>query len=116
MIEEQFHLTRIELWFQYAPWYHGVEAVLMAWDERIRPTQAKVARIEWIDRGEPGTIISPTFKLEMTEAQSAMDRLWQCGIRPTEGRGSAGSLEATEGHLKDMRAIVFDKLKVEQPK
>ena len=31
----------------------------------------------------------------------------QCGIRPSEGSGSAGSLAATERHLHDMRALVF---------
>jgi hypothetical protein len=42
-----------------------------------------------------------------------MDQLWQCGLRPTEGTGSAGSLAATERHLKDMREIAFGLLKNE---
>lgn len=41
-----------------------------------------------------------------------MDALWHCGLRPSEGTGSAGSLAATEKHLKDMRAIAFDLLQM----
>jgi hypothetical protein len=48
----------------------------------------------------------PTFEVEPEEAQNLMDELWRCGLRPTEGTGSAGSLAATERHLKDMRALV----------
>jgi len=52
-----------------------------------------------------------TIKPEM--AQELMDSLWQCGIRPSEGSGSAGSLAATQGHLLDMRKLVSKSLKVE---
>jgi hypothetical protein len=30
-----------------------------------------------------------------------------CGLRPSEGTGSAGALAATERHLKDMQRLVF---------
>jgi hypothetical protein len=45
------------------------------------------------------------FSLDI--AQELMDGLWQCGLRPSEGTGSAGALKATENHLKDMQTIVF---------
>lgn len=38
-------------------------------------------------------------------AQQLVDALWQCGLRPSEGSGSAGALKATETHLKDMQEI-----------
>jgi hypothetical protein len=41
-----------------------------------------------------------------------MDDLWEAGIRPTEGTGSAGALKATQDHLTDMRKIVFSQLKM----
>lgn len=41
-----------------------------------------------------------------------MDELWQAGIRPAEGAGSAGQMAATENHLQDMRTLVFHTLKV----
>ncbi len=55
----------------------------------------------------------PTFTLDKTMAQVLMDELWNCGVRPTDGSGSAGSLLATEKHLNDMRKIVGKKVGVE---
>lgn len=52
----------------------------------------------------------PTLYLQREEAQALMDDLWNCGLRPTEGIGSAGSLLATQKHLDDMRKIAFDLL------
>lgn len=49
----------------------------------------------------------PLLGLTGDEAQQLMDELWNCGIRPAAGAGSAGSLAATERHLEDMRALVF---------
>jgi len=46
-----------------------------------------------------------------SEAQELMDMLWQCGVRPTEGAGTAGSMRATENHLKDLQRIAFGLLK-----
>ena len=51
--------------------------------------------------------------LSKTAAQQLMDDLWACGVRPTEGRGSAGQLVAVQEHLKDMKIIVSKKLGVE---
>ena len=47
------------------------------------------------------------LRLADCRAQELMDRLWTAGLRPTEGRGSAGALAATERHLEDMRKLVF---------
>ncbi len=58
-------------------------------------------------------ISDPTISIGKDEAQLLMDDLWQAGIRPSEGSGSAGSLRATEKHLNDMRKIVENKLGVE---
>lgn len=54
---------------------------------------------------QDGAVSEPTFELSETEAQALMDQLWHCGIRPKEGSGSAGSLAATERHLKDLQRI-----------
>jgi hypothetical protein len=54
-----------------------------------------------------------TISITMDMAQVLMDDLWNCGLRPTEGQGSAGSLAATQKHLNDMRMIVANQLKVE---
>jgi hypothetical protein len=54
-----------------------------------------------------GTIGVPFMRLAQEEAQRLMDELWNCGVRPSEGAGSAGALAATERHLEDMRSLVF---------
>jgi len=41
--------------------------------------------------------------LRPEQAQELMDSLWQCGLRPVQGSGSAGSLAATEEHLKTVK-------------
>lgn len=49
----------------------------------------------------------PTFTLLPEEAQALMDSMWDAGLRPTEGSGSAGAMAATQRHLEDMRTLVF---------
>ena len=60
-----------------------------------------------IEKACETSVVVPTMRLSIQSAQQLMDELWQCGLRPTEGTGSAGSLAATERHLADMRALVF---------
>ena len=61
----------------------------------------------------PAVITEPFARLEVQAAQKLMDELWQCGLRPSEGTGSAGSLAATEKHLVDMQKIAFKKLGID---
>lgn len=51
------------------------------------------------------------LRLRIEEAQSLMDELWQCGLRPSEGTGSAGALAATQKHLEDMQGIAIGLLR-----
>lgn len=60
---------------------------------------------------EEGECCEPFVTISSTAAQMLMDELWRCGLRPTQGEGSAGSLAATERHLKDMRQIAMGLLK-----
>lgn len=57
--------------------------------------------------------VEPFAALSVEQAQELMDELWSCGLRPTEGSGSAGSLAATQKHLEDMRAIAFGSLNLQ---
>lgn len=57
--------------------------------------------------------VEPLLRLRPHDAQELMDELWRCGLRPTEGTGSAGSLAATERHLKDMQRIAMGLLRLE---
>lgn len=58
---------------------------------------------------DDGQRSQPCMVMGRDSAQRLMDELWNVGLRPTEGTGSAGSLAATERHLNDMRALVFIK-------
>lgn len=55
----------------------------------------------------------PMCALDKNQAQHLMDTLWSCGIRPAEGEGSAGSMNAVQKHLLDMRKITGHKLGIE---
>lgn len=55
------------------------------------------------------SVDQPTCCISINEAQALMDDLWTCGLRPTEGAGSAGAMAAVQKHLEDMRLLVFDK-------
>lgn len=57
----------------------------------------------------PGAEVSPVLSLTQTDMQSLMDQLWSCGVRPTEGQGSAGAMAAVQEHLKDLRRLIFEK-------
>lgn len=63
--------------------------------------------LQWEERPTLAVEVEPTISLEYEEAQKLMDELWNCGLRPSEGSGSAGALAATQKHLEDMRRLVF---------
>jgi hypothetical protein len=54
-----------------------------------------------------------TLSAEM--GQQLMDQLWDCGLRPSEGAGSAGQMASVQAHLADMRAIAANRLGLELP-
>ena len=57
---------------------------------------------------------TPSFcTLESDQAQILMDDLWNCGLRPSEGSGSAGAMKAVQDHLADMKKIAFHAVKIE---
>ena len=70
-----------------------------------------VGRLTFEEIKEIGTVVEPSLSIAVNSADNAaqilMDDLWSCGIRPTEGTGSAGSLNATQEHLKDMKTICY---------
>ena len=59
-------------------------------------------------------ICPPPVTLEPDAAQKLMDDLWDCGLRPSEGSGSAGQLAAVQKHLEDFRTMLFKKMGVEK--
>ncbi len=77
---------------------------------------AEVATLKFVPMPRHCAIPSDSI-MTMTQecAQGLMDDLWKCGIRPTEGAGTAGSMAAAQKHLADMRAIVSKKLNIVLP-
>lgn len=61
---------------------------------------------------DDGTRYRPSLSIPEGTAQMLMDQLWRCGYRPTEARSGAGTVEAMQRHLDDMRNIAFHQLKM----
>ena len=109
-------LRNCQLLVHHVPWNLEIACMLVVRKPGLEGAErySYVSNVEFTDV-EPGGIlpeIDPTFTLPRHHAQALMDELWQCGLRPSEGTGSAGSLRAVEKHLDDMRAIVGKQLDV----
>jgi len=90
----------IRFFVQPAPWARGCELYIQhdgAWVQHVECVQV-----------DGRTIPPVAMQLRDEQAQDLIDKLWQAGYRPTEGKGSAGALAATERHLEDMRRLVFE--------
>jgi len=99
----------IEIMARREDWQNGISLYCRQVIENVSESIAQPVVFEKMDRG----LLSPPFlTLGIQSAQNLMDELWQCGVRPTEGTGSAGSLGAVEKHLSDMRKIAFKNLKI----
>jgi len=92
----------LEVRAQRQNWRDGIELLVV-----VRESGAtSVGEPLILRRIEDGECIShPTMTLTHSAAQMLIDELWSCGLRPSEGTGSAGSLAATERHLKDMQSV-----------
>lgn len=82
--------------------------------EKIGDNQISIAEPIKMKKLEPFTYATErSFQIGQTGAQVLMDDLWNCGIRPTEGAGTAGAMAATQEHLKDLRKLLFHTMKVQ---
>ena len=84
-------------------------------DERRAIFLPTVVEYKTVDKIAIPTEPEPWLQLDVESAQRLMDELWNVGLRPSEGTGSAGSLAATQKHLNDVRAIVAKTLDVKLP-
>lgn len=98
----------LEVRAQRPPWRDEVELLALVRND-LGTSIAKPLTLERIADG--AYVSEPTMTLTNKAAQMLMDELWQCGLRPSEGTGSAGSLAATERHLKDMQAVAMGLLR-----
>lgn len=90
---------------QSAPWRRAVELYIASPDRKARVKEVVIEEVS-----HEHFVEEPSFVIDNEAAQVLMDDLWNAGLRPTEGTGSAGSLKATERHLEDMRKIAFKSL------
>lgn len=102
----------------YAPWSQTIDLYLFQCElgplnnRDIGVVARHPIRCELTVHGDESIPQSPTLCLNEITAQRLMDQLWHCGLRPTEGSGSSGSLAATQRHLEDMRTIAFSQLDI----
>ena len=89
------------------PWGDTVDLLIMERTWHKGDDKRRVVTAVTVSDVEAHAFLEPTLRLHRDMAQQLMDNLWQCGLRPTEGTGSAGSLAATQKHLEDMRRLVF---------
>ena len=81
---------------QSAPWSAGVEFVVFKYDPN-KPKELGLSKNGFIElKDKHVTPPEVIMCIKNKEAQTLMDDLWNCGLRPTEGTGSAGSLMAKE--------------------
>jgi hypothetical protein len=100
--------TGYEILVNLNPWAKRVEVLVRLWtgDAGSDLYLDCESVPSWL-KTEDGQQSHPSFSLGMDDAQALMDGLWQCGLRPTEGTGSAGALAATQKHLEDMRELLL---------
>lgn len=91
-------MAHLEPWSDRISLRYGFQTVGDGWTSMGRPPMTK---------HKPGQIIEPFLEITKDEAQQLMDTLWTCGLRPSEGTGSAGAMAATQAHLKDLQRLVF---------
>ena len=97
----------IEIRATACPWWRGVDLLV-----RQGPDVGVNLVME---RKEQGEVIEPTVRISYDDAQTLIDDLWRCGLRPTEGAGTAGAMRAVEQHLADLRTIAFKALDIPDP-
>lgn len=68
-----------------------------------------VAKPLVFEKNDEAAVPQPCMTITQINAQKLMDELWDAGLRPSEGSGSAGAMAATQKHLEDMRKLVFEK-------
>lgn len=99
---------KVNVLTQLVPWAGGLQFLLTVGPRFPGDARYVATNITFhkFDEHDQGVALEPTFKVSPEAAQTLMDELWRCGLRPSDGTGSAGQLGATEKHLSDMRALV----------
>jgi hypothetical protein len=97
----------VEVHAELKQWSRNIDLYFRRVTVGVSVDVAQPIKWETLDIEQVSMINKPAMSLDREAAQQLMDELWKCGMRPSEGTGSAGSLAATERHLEDMRRLVF---------
>ncbi len=93
-----------------SPWTGGVEIAAFG---RLSNGDTKVATVHW-ETTAAAAEMRTLLTLRMEQAQVLMDDLWNAGVRPTEGAGSAGAMRAAQAHIADLRRVAFKVLGIDE--
>jgi hypothetical protein len=93
-----------------SPWRGGVEIAAF---RRLPGGVTHALCAEWRTCNDTGAPLESLLSLTMEQAQVLMDDLWDSGVRPTEGAGSAGAMKAAQSHIADLRRVAFKALGIE---
>ena len=88
---------------QRNPVMRGIE--LYFYEKQLNGKISVMSNMEFTEIEQGVSVDYKGLTLSYETAQELIDNLWSCGLRPSEGTGSAGSLKATENHLKDMQSL-----------
>ena len=99
---------RLDFRAQLGNWNKRIEIAIFGKGLVVEPFVVRDIKEE-----EKYIVVEPNAVLTLEQSQTLMDDLWNCGIRPSEGAGSAGAMRAVENHLKDMRKIAGNQLGIE---
>ncbi len=83
---------------------HNTVSIFIDYEDGSKVFSAKPIEFEEREMYEADN--EPYLEIPKHAAQKLIDDLWDCGLRPSEGSGSAGQLAATQRHLEDMRKLV----------
>ena len=86
-----------EIRVQSAPWNAAIEVLI---HDRASRAVAVNLEMKTLTDEEAATWRPPVMTLGIESAQTLMDDLWRCGLRPSEGSGSAGALSVSSGRSK----------------
>lgn len=101
------HGTEVKVRAFRSAWSADIELAILSYNFNLQLASIGEVTMREIKEGDR---IEPAVRLNNHEAQQLMDALWDCGLRPSEGTGSAGQLKATQDHLADMKQIAFQLL------
>lgn len=83
---------------------HDTVSIYVDYEDGSKVFSAKPIEFEQRELYEVDS--EPYLEIPKHAAQKLIDDLWDCGLRPSEGSGSAGQLAAVQNHLADMRKLL----------